>query len=118
MNQFRSYLVDIQRVINLLPVSQIEATVERLHAARLARKQIFVMGNGGSAATASHMGCDLGKNTQNTSYPRMRVMALTDSTPLITAYGNDCGYDAIFAEQLANFVEPGDVVLAISASGH
>ena len=118
MNQFRSYMVDIQQVINLLPIHTIEATVERLHEARLTRKQIFVMGNGGSAATASHMGCDLAKNTLGANFPRPRVHALSDSTPLITAYGNDCGYDAIFAEELSNFIEPGDVVLAISASGN
>lgn len=118
MNQFRNYIVDIQRVVNRLPIHKIEATVERLVEARLARKQIFVMGNGGSAATASHLGCDLGKNTHSGHAPRMRVHALTDSTPLITAYGNDCGYESIFAEQLANFVEAGDLVLAISASGN
>lgn len=118
MNQFRSYIIDIQRVINLLPLDKIEATVACLHEARLARRQIFVMGNGGSAATASHLGCDLGKNTYSAHHPRMRVHALTDSTPLITAYGNDCGYDSIFAEQLKNFVDADDVVLAISASGN
>jgi len=118
MNQFRTYIVDIQQVIDRLPIHKIEATVARLHEARLARKQIFVMGNGGSAATASHLGCDLNKNTQSSHYPRLRVHALTDSTPLITAYGNDCGYESIFAEQLANFVDAGDLVLAISASGN
>ncbi len=118
MNQFRSYLTDIQRVINLLPIATIETTVQQLHKARLKRNQIFILGNGGSAATASHMACDLGKNTHAPDYPRLRVHALTDSMPFVTAYGNDCGYASVFAEQLAAYVEPGDVVLAISASGN
>jgi D-sedoheptulose 7-phosphate isomerase len=118
MNQFHSYINDIQRVIDLLPVATVEATVNQLHDARMRRKQIFVFGNGGSAATASHMACDIGKNTQAGSAPRLRIHALTDSMPFVTAYGNDCGYDSVFAEQLANYIEPGDVVLAISASGN
>jgi len=118
VNQFRSYLVDIQRVLELLPVNTIETAVKRLHIARINRKQIFVLGNGGSAATASHMACDLGKNTHAAEYPRIRVHALTDSTPFLTAYGNDCGYDAVFAEQLAAYIEPEDVLIAISASGN
>lgn len=118
MNQFRSYMNDIQRVIDLLPVATIEATVKQLHDARLRRAQVFVFGNGGSAATASHMACDIGKNTQANGAPRLRIHALTDSMPFVTAYGNDNGYDAVFAEQLATYIEPGDVVLAISASGN
>ena len=118
MNQFRSYLADIQRVLDLLPVNTIETIVKRLHIARLNRNQIFIIGNGGSAATASHMACDLGKNTHSSDYPRTRVHALTDSTPFITAYGNDCGYESVFAEQLAAYIEPGDVLVAISASGN
>ena len=118
VNQFRSYITDIQRVINLLPITTVEATVKQLHKARLKRNQVFVLGNGGSAATASHMACDLGKNTHAPNYPRMRVHALTDSMSFVTAYGNDCGYASVFAEQLAAYVEPGDVIVAISASGN
>ncbi|MEZ4672707.1 MAG: SIS domain-containing protein [Caldilineaceae bacterium] len=118
MNQFRSYISDVQRVIDLLPVDIIESMVERLHHARLQRKQIFVMGNGGSAATASHMACDLGKNTNAAEYPLIRIHALTDSMPFFSALGNDCGYDSVFAEQLANYIDPGDIVIAISASGN
>lgn len=118
MNQFRSYIQDIQQTIDLLPVDAIEAAVTRMHQARLDHQQIFVMGNGGSAATASHMACDLGKNTVATNYPRIRIHALTDNMPFFSAYGNDCGYETVFAEQLATYVDANDVVVAISASGN
>ena len=118
MNQFHRYLFDIQRVIEQLPIHRLEIMVDRLHLARLNRSQIFVMGNGGSAATASHMACDLGKNTVVAHQPRVRIHALTDSMSIFSAYGNDCGYESVFAEQLANYVEPDDVVIAISASGN
>jgi D-sedoheptulose 7-phosphate isomerase len=79
---------------------------------------VIIMGNGGSAATASHMACDLGKNTVIPGRPRFRVMALTDSMALITAYANDLGYENVFAEQLTNLVRPGDIVVGISTSGN
>ena len=80
---------------------------------------IFVFGNGGSAATASHFMCDLNKGiTESDAQSRFRVMALTDNVPLITAWANDVHYDQVFAEQLSSFVKPGDLVLAISASGN
>lgn len=82
------------------------------------RGRLFVIGNGGSAATASHFACDLGKNAVAPGVPRFKVIALTDSTPAITAYGNDNGYASVFAEQLTNLMEAGDVLLAISASGN
>ncbi len=118
MNQYNEYIKAVQRTIELLPIQAIEAVVQRIHIARLDRKQVFVMGNGGSAATASHMACDLGKNTVAPDHPRIRIHALTDSMPFFSAYGNDCGYESVFAEQLKTYVEPDDVVVAISASGN
>jgi D-sedoheptulose 7-phosphate isomerase len=76
------------------------------------------MGNGGSAATASHFALDLGKNTISGACRRLRVLSLTDHVPLITAWSNDSAYEHIFSEQLANMVEAGDVVVGISASGN
>jgi D-sedoheptulose 7-phosphate isomerase len=76
------------------------------------------MGNGGSAATASHFALDLAKNTILPQAPRLKAISLTDHVPLITAWSNDTAYDHIFAEQLANLIEPGDVVIGISASGN
>ena len=82
------------------------------------RRTVFVFGNGGSAALASHFACDLAKGTVNGSPKRFRVMALTDNVPLMTAWANDSKYEDIFSEQLANFAVPGDVAFAISASGN
>src|SRR5438105_12488997 len=80
--------------------------------------RIFIMGNGGSAATASHFALDLAKNTIMPGAPRLKAISLTDHVPLITAVSNDTAYEHIFAEQLANMMEPGDVVIGISASGN
>ena len=80
--------------------------------------RIFVMGNGGSAATASHFALDLAKNTITPGAPRLKAISLTDHVPLITAWSNDTAYEHIFAEQLANMIEPGDVAIGISASGN
>src|SRR5947199_9751529 len=80
--------------------------------------RIFVMGNGGSAATSSHFALDLAKNTIMPGAPRLKAISLTDHATLITAWSNDTAYEHIFAEQLANLIEPGDVVLGISASGN
>jgi D-sedoheptulose 7-phosphate isomerase len=79
---------------------------------------IFVVGNGGSAATASHFACDLSKGTRTQGILPFRVVPLTDNMPLVTAWANDSGYDRIFAEQLTALVRPGDVVVIISASGN
>src|SRR5579863_68262 len=80
--------------------------------------RIFIMGNGGSAATASHFALDLAKNTIMPGVPRLKAISLTDHVPLITAWSNDTAYEHIFAEQLANIIEPGDVAIGISASGN
>src|SRR5207247_4089639 len=81
-------------------------------------RRVFIMGNGGSAATASHFALDLAKNTIMPGVPRLKAISLTDHVPLITAWSNDTHYEHIFAEQLANLIEPGDVVIGISASGN
>src|SRR5713101_5665041 len=80
--------------------------------------RVFIMGNGGSAATASHFALDLAKNTITPGAPRLKAISLTDHVPLITAWSNDTAYEHIFAEQLANLIEPGDVVIGISTSGN
>lgn len=79
---------------------------------------IFVLGNGGSAATASHFACDLSKGTRTAGIVPFRVIPLTDNMPLVTAWANDTSYDRVFAEQLAALVRPGDVLVIISASGN
>lgn len=118
INQYRNYIADVQRTLGLLPWELIEEMVEQLHRARLSGKQIFIIGNGGSAATASHFACDLGKNIVVPHLPRLRVQSLTDNMAIFSACANDYGYESVFAEQLANLVQPGDIVIAISASGN
>src|SRR5204862_843487 len=81
-------------------------------------RRIFIMGNGGSAATASHFALDLAKNTIMLGAPRVKAISLTDHVPLITAWSKDTAYEHIFAEQMANMIEPGDVVIGISTSGN
>jgi D-sedoheptulose 7-phosphate isomerase len=76
------------------------------------------MGNGGSAATASHFACDLVKTAQVPGLTPLRVFALTDNTPLLTAWANDSSYEDAFAAQITALVEPGDLVIGISASGN
>lgn len=79
---------------------------------------VFILGNGGSAATASHFACDLAKGTQVKGLPAFRVISLNDNVPLMSAWANDTNYDRIFAEQLATLVRAGDLVITISASGN
>lgn len=118
INLYQAYVLDVQQTLDLLPWELIETMIEQLHQARLSGKQVFVIGNGGSAATASHFACDLGKNVVVPHLPRFRVQSLTDNMAFFSAYANDCGYDSVFAEQLANLVQQGDIVIAISASGN
>jgi D-sedoheptulose 7-phosphate isomerase len=92
--------------------------VERLRVARDAGRTIFIAGNGGSAATASHWVNDLGKATKRSGRRPLRVMGLTDNVSWLTALANDEGYERAFSGQLENFVEPGDVLAVISASGN
>jgi D-sedoheptulose 7-phosphate isomerase len=112
------YVVNLKALFERLPLALIDETVKRLHKARLAGQRVFILGNGGSASTATHLACDLGKNTVSAHFPRFRVMALTDNLAVFSAIANDLGYEHVFAEQLANFVQAGDVVIAISASGN
>ena len=81
-------------------------------------RSVFILGNGGSASTASHMAADLVKNTIGPNMRRFRIMSLNDNIPLLTALSNDLGYDNMFAEQLQNLIQPGDVLIVISGSGN
>lgn len=114
----RPYFELLSNTIRSLPFEHIEQVAEMLLGAYERQRTIFVFGNGGSAALASHFACDLGKGVVNGSGRRFRVMALTDNVPLMTAWANDAHYEDIFSEQLANFAGPGDVAFAISASGN
>jgi D-sedoheptulose 7-phosphate isomerase len=118
MEYVARYLDEVRQALAGLPQAEIMRAIEILNGARAQGKQVFVMGNGGSAAMASHFACDLGKGTVEAGKPRFRVLSLVDNVPLLTAYGNDFGYDVVFAEPLASLAQPGDVAIAISSSGN
>lgn len=119
INRSHLYFEQLLHVVPRLSFEAMDDVVACLYEAYERRHTIFLFGNGGSAALASHMACDLGKGTAvSRRTKRVRVVALTDNIPTITAYANDTGYENIFSEQLKNLAQPGDVALAISCSGN
>ena len=112
------YKADVLKAIDTIELEKVGQAIDILKRARDEDRRIFVCGNGGSASTASHFVCDMVKGASFHRDKRFRIMALTDSLPTITAYANDVCYDCVFVEQLKNFAEPGDVVVAISGSGN
>ncbi len=114
----REYFVTVQTLLDTVPFEAVEPVVNALMRANLAGKTVYIFGNGGSAATATHFGCDLAKRTIIEGQPRFRVIALTDNNALMTALSNDISYDEVFAEQLRPLVRSGDVVIGISGSGN
>jgi D-sedoheptulose 7-phosphate isomerase len=113
------YFQTLSQVIPQLPYPAINRAVAAILQTSEEGRTIFVLGNGGSAATASHFACDLNKGTiDNGQNRRIKVISLTDNVPLVTAWANDLSYEHVFSEQLRNFVQARDVVFAISASGN
>jgi D-sedoheptulose 7-phosphate isomerase len=101
-----------------IPVEAVAQLIEKLRSALKDGRHIFVFGNGGSAANASHFATDLGKGASDKVGRRFRVLSLTDNVSWMTALGNDYAYEDIFVGQLRNYGQPGDVVLGISVSGN
>ena len=114
----QQYLRSVADVLAKVDAQQCEAVLELLWQTYQRDGSVIVCGNGGSAATASHFVCDLGKWTVVPGQRRMRAMALTDNMPLVTAWGNDTAYDQVFVEQLPMMYRPGDTLVAISGSGN
>src|ERR1700739_1712700 len=104
-----TYFESLARTVERLPIETIKNVIVVLWQAYDTSRTIFLFGNGGSAALASHLACDLGKGTVNGSPKRFRGLALTDNVPLMTAWANDAKYEDIFAEQMSNFIQPLDV---------
>jgi D-sedoheptulose 7-phosphate isomerase len=118
MDNVDTYLDQLQNVIAKLPRDDIRQVIRVLLEAWRDNRQVFLCGNGGSAATASHFANDLNKATIVPGQPRFRAICLADNVPLLTAWANDAAYEDVFAEQLVNFLNAGDVVIAISGSGN
>jgi mannose-1-phosphate guanylyltransferase len=118
----RQYHADVTKCLDAVPFEQLALVADRLVDAYRQGRLVAIMGNGGSAATASHMACDFNKKLDSPSkpfpQPGFRVMALTDSVPQLTALANDISYDAVFAEQVRTWMCPGDILIGISASGN
>jgi D-sedoheptulose 7-phosphate isomerase len=118
MNFPEVYKTDLLKTIDAIDLAKVNQAIEWFKQARQDGKHIFVCGNGGSAATASHFACDIVKGASFNRESRFRIMALTDQLPTLTAYANDVSYDAVFVEQLKNFAQAGDLFMGISGSGN
>jgi D-sedoheptulose 7-phosphate isomerase len=120
----RDYFSLCSKTFESLDLESLESLARQIHAAWLDGHFVFICGNGGSGANASHFCEDLGKSTldpedfNNDDMPRLKVLSLTDNTPYILAWGNDEGFERIFVEQLKNFASPGDMLISISGSGN
>lgn len=119
ITDFRSYFAKSNRVVRELPFAMIERVGAVLYQAYEKGHTLFLFGNGGSAALASHFACDLAKGTASAdkSSKRFRALSLADNMALMTAWANDSSYEQVFAEQLRNFIQTGDVAFGISGSG-
>ncbi len=112
------YRKELTKTLEAIDAARVEQVIEVMRSARDTGHRIFTCGNGGSASSASHFVCDMVKGASYGRDRRFKIMALTDQMPAISAYANDVGYEAVFVEQLKNFAESGDVLLAISGSGN
>ncbi|GAB4133824.1 MAG: SIS domain-containing protein [Acidobacteriota bacterium] len=112
-----SYLAQCLETLRHLPLEGVARAIALLEEAREKGRRIFICGNGGSAATASHFANDLGKGASLHRARRFKVLALTDNVSWMTALANDLDFSQVFVEQLRNFAEPGDVLMAFSGSG-
>ena len=116
----KDYIKKLKEILDELPLEKIEKIADILLEAYERGRYVYIMGNGGSAATAAHMVCDLAKGTIWPASPgdkRFRVMGMSDNIPLLTAWTNDIDYSQVFREQLLNLVGEGDVVIGMSGSG-
>jgi len=118
MDLLDQYLTELETVVHELSRADLGAVADALLAAWRARRQIFIIGNGGSAATGSRMMNDLNKYCSVPDRPRFRAIALTDNMPWLTAVGNDQEYAEVFVEPLKSLLQAGDTLIAISASGN
>jgi D-sedoheptulose 7-phosphate isomerase len=112
------YLNGLQDLLASIEPAILTSVVERIAQARDQGRTVYIAGNGGSAATAAHVANDFGKATRRSGRRPIRAMCLSDNISWLTALANDEGYDRVFAGQLENFAEAGDVLIVISASGN
>lgn len=114
----QKYLTELDQAVRQTDMDAIHKAVEVLWEAYENNRQVFIFGNGGSASTASHMACDIGKGVVREGKKRFRVQSLCDNVAVMTAWANDVSYETMFKDQLENLLNEKDVVIAISASGN
>lgn len=121
-NIITSYIIEIKHCLDSLDKQKIANAVEMVLFSYRAGKTIYIIGNGGSASTATHMSCDLAKGTLGRVYnnreKRLQAVSLTDNISLITAYANDLSYNDVFVQQLQNLVKKNDLLIVMSGSGN
>ena len=110
LNAMENYFSELKSVIDNLDRNEIETFINVMLNARNNGKNIYIMGNGGSGATASHFCCDFNKGMSYTKDKKFKMICLNDNVSTMLAYSNDVGYDFVFVEQLKNFVKEGDIV--------
>lgn len=106
------------RVLESLPTASVAAVLRELENAQRENRTVYIVGNGGSAATASHMACDLAWSLARGGVRPLRAISLSDGIPIMTAIANDTSYEEIFSRQLETLASANDVLIAISASGN
>jgi len=111
------YFSKMNSLIGEIPRDKIEKVVETLYNAWEKDAQVFIMGNGGSASTASHFACDLAKGTIVKDKKRLKVTSLVDNVPLVSSWTNDSGFGSVFVEQLRPWLKKDDILIGISVHG-
>lgn len=114
----KAYQKDLIKLIGEIDAEAFERFMQILLEAYRNDRQVFVAGNGGSAATANHFVCDFGKNAVQGEKRRFRILSLADSIEKMTALGNDIAFEEIFRQQMINLMRPEDVLILVSASGN
>ena len=117
-SNMQHYWYELADAMRDMPFGLLEQVAELLLACHQRDGIIYVVGNGGSAATASHFTCDLMKGTRAPGIPSFRVISLSDNIPLLTAWANDSSYERVFVEPFVSLARPGDMVMLISVSGN
>ena len=119
MNPWICDYVNAQKAaLDSIPREGVEQLIKLLRHALQEDRQIFVFGNGGSAANAAHFVTDLGKGASDKVGQRFRCLCLNDNVSWMTALANDYAYEEVFVRQLQNYARPGDVAMALSVSGN
>lgn len=113
-----NYVATLSSILEKIDISSIKGIIEVLELTKRNNSKIFVLGNGGSSATASHMVNDLGVGLSRRKIRNFDIVSLADNTPVVTAIANDIGYENIFLAQLENKLTKNDVIIAISCSGN